>query len=151
MSFNSYLIRGHHGHDRMVVGFTCTMYQCNWCMADHQFSYGSLDCWVLHMESVHGPSSIIVWKLGLHLESVYGLESIVDQWDLHGLSPLKFASLIPACFQKYKNIQFYQIKFVAVWWFSQVSSTYKTDHHNTTVILLKVALNIQKTYTVTSV
>ena len=35
-----------HGNGDVVVGFTGTMYQCNWCMAHHQFSYGSLDCWV---------------------------------------------------------------------------------------------------------
>jgi hypothetical protein len=37
-----------------------------------------------------------------------------------------------------------KIKFVTGQWFSPVSSTNKTDHHDITEILLKVALNTIK-------
>jgi len=39
------------------------------------------------------------------------------------------------------TIQHYVIKFAVGWWFSPVSSTNKTHHHDITEILLKVALN----------
>ena len=43
-----------------------------------------------------------------------------------------------------RGVQHYVIKFVSDLWFSLVSSTNKTDRHDITEILLKVALNAIK-------
>jgi hypothetical protein len=53
-----------------------------------------------------------------------------------------------------RGVQHYVIKFVSDLWFSLVSSTNKTDRHDITEILLKVALNAikhtNKQYTATT-
>jgi hypothetical protein len=63
-----------------------------------------------------GSSGISAWPVTnnrMEVRSTFGI-GVWPGINRLPMSPLKFASLIPACFQKYKNIQFYQIKFVAV-------------------------------------
>jgi hypothetical protein len=76
---------------------------------------------------------VIVWLLDLQLpmQSVHITTKVVSLNATHG---------------EVYSIQHYVIKFVndsraAGWWFSLVSSTNKTDLHDITEILLKVALN----------
>ena len=80
---------------------------------------------------------LIVWSLDLqlHVQSVPITTRIVSSNPVHG---------------EVYSIQYYVIK-VCQWlatgpWFSPVSATNKTDRHDTTEILLKVALNTINPY-----